>query len=58
MVRLALTKLVALLRGVRRVLTPPGNRGSLDSSYRQPNGDGTKLPSEMGAAQHGHDVTF
>jgi hypothetical protein len=49
--------LVRLIRRLLRFLTPPGNRASLDSSYRQPNGFGTQLPSEMGAAQHGHDVT-
>jgi hypothetical protein len=51
-------RFVALVRRLLRILTPPGNRGSVDSSYRQPNGSGTQLPSEMGAAQHGHDVTF
>jgi hypothetical protein len=51
-------RLVALIRRLLRILTQPGNRGSVDSSYRQPNGSGTQLPSEMGAAQHGHDTTF
>jgi hypothetical protein len=31
-------KLISILRAIRRKLTPPGNRGSLDSSFRQPNG--------------------
>jgi hypothetical protein len=47
-----------LARAIRRLLsslTPPANRGSLETSYRQPNGSGTQLPSEMGAAQHGDD---
>ena len=31
---------------IRRMLTPPGNRGSLDTEYRQPNRDeGTNVPS-------------
>ena len=30
---------VASLRGCVRKLLPPGNRGPLDSEYRQPNGD-------------------
>ncbi len=51
-------KLVRLVRRVLRFLTPRGNRGSLETSHRQPNGSGTQLPSEMGAAQHGHDVTM
>jgi hypothetical protein len=37
------------LRALRRRLTPPGSRGSLDSSYRQPHitGDGTNVSSPM-----------
>jgi hypothetical protein len=31
-------KLISILRAIRRKLTPPGNRGSLDDSFRQPNG--------------------
>jgi hypothetical protein len=31
---------------IRRTLTPPGNRGSLESEYRQPSRDeGTNVPS-------------
>ena len=30
--------LVAFLRRLARKLTPPGNRGSLDTEYRQPSG--------------------
>jgi hypothetical protein len=30
----------SILHRIRRKLTPPGNRGSLDTEYRQPNGDG------------------
>jgi hypothetical protein len=51
-------RILAFLRRLGRKLLPPGNRGSVESSYRQPNGAGTQLPSEMGAAQHGHDVTL
>jgi hypothetical protein len=31
-------KLISILRTIRRKLTPPGNRGSLETDYRQPNG--------------------
>lgn len=41
----------AILHKIRRVFTPPGNRGSLDTSYRQPNGEGTQITSEAGAAK-------
>jgi hypothetical protein len=30
--------LARIIRRLRRSLTPPGNRGSLDTEYRQPNG--------------------
>jgi hypothetical protein len=43
-------KIVGLIRWLRRFLTPPGNRGSLDSSYRQPNITGTNVSSPM--AEH------
>jgi hypothetical protein len=39
------------LHKIRRALTPPGSRGSLDTSYRQPNIDGTNIPSEGSHAQ-------
>jgi hypothetical protein len=41
----------AILHKIRRVFTPPGNRGSLEESYRQPNGEGTQITSEAGAAK-------
>ena len=39
-------KVVALLRRVGRKLQPPGNRGSLETEYRQPNMDPTHSQSE------------
>ncbi len=36
---------------LKRRLTPPGNRGSLDSSYRQPNADGTHVSPASAAHQ-------
>jgi hypothetical protein len=33
-----LVRIVSIFRAIRRKLTPPGNRGSLDTDYRQPNG--------------------
>jgi hypothetical protein len=39
-------KVVALLRRIGRKLTPPGNRGSLETEYRQPNMDPTHSQSE------------
>jgi hypothetical protein len=38
--------IVAFLRGLLRKLLPPGNRGSLDTGYEQPNGPGMGTPSE------------
>jgi hypothetical protein len=42
-------KIMLLLRSVKRRLTPPGSRGSLDSSYRQSRitGDSTNVSSPM-----------
>jgi len=37
---------VALLRRIGRRLQPPGNRGSLETEYRQPNMDPTHSQSE------------
>jgi hypothetical protein len=37
--------IAAFLRGLLRKLTPPGNRGSFDSEYRQPNGQATHVGS-------------
>ena len=47
----------SFLARVKRALTPPGNRGSLDTSYRQPGGEGTHVPSEAGTAEEAHGVT-
>ena len=54
--------LSGIIRRIRRSLTPPGNRGSLDSEYRQPNGDAgqfaggigrdTDLPTQGGIQKH------
>jgi hypothetical protein len=46
--------IASIFRAIRRKLTPPGNRGSLDSEYRQPNG-----PSDIigtGTGENMHDV--
>jgi len=51
LVRLPLAKLVASVRTVGRAVTPPGNRASLDSSYRQPNADATHV-SPASTAHH------
>ena len=37
--------IVAFLRRLLRRLAPPGNRGSLETEYRQPNGEGTHVGS-------------
>jgi hypothetical protein len=47
--------IASFLKALRRKLTPPGNRGSLDTEYRQPNADPTHTPSAAGAAQHQAD---
>jgi hypothetical protein len=39
--------IISALRALRRKLTPPGNRGSLDTEYRQPNSDGTHVTSSI-----------
>jgi len=39
-------KVIALLRRVGRRLQPPGNRGSLETEYRQPNMDPEHSQSE------------
>ena len=39
-------KVVAMLRRIGRKLQPPGNRGSLETEYRQPNMDPTHAASE------------
>jgi hypothetical protein len=40
-------RILQFLRALKRRLTPPGSRGSLDSSYRQPNITGTNASSPM-----------
>jgi hypothetical protein len=47
--------IVSFLKALRRKLTPPGNRGSLDTEYRQPNADPTPAPSVAGAVEHQAD---
>jgi hypothetical protein len=47
--------IVSMLKALRRKLTPPGNRGSLDTEYRQPNADPHHVGSIAGAAQHQAD---
>jgi hypothetical protein len=39
-------KVMALVRRVGRRLQPPGNRGWLETEYRQPNMDPNHAPSE------------
>ena len=42
-------KIFSLIRRLLRAVTPPGNRASVDSSYRQPHntGDSTNVPSPV-----------
>jgi hypothetical protein len=47
--------IVSFLRAIGRKLTPPGNRGSLDTEYRQPNADPTHAGSPGGAVQQQGD---
>ncbi len=47
--------IVSFLKAIRRKLTPPGNRGSLETEYRQPNEDPTHAESVAGAVQHQAD---
>jgi hypothetical protein len=44
-------------KALGRKLTPPGNRGSLETEYRQPNGQGTHTSSEVGTASKAHGYT-
>jgi hypothetical protein len=37
-------KLTSMLRGIARKLKPPGNRGSLDTNYRQGNLNSRDVP--------------
>jgi hypothetical protein len=34
----SMRSIASIARAIRRKLTPPGNRGSLDTEFRQPNG--------------------
>jgi len=43
--------IVRFLRALRRKLTPPGNRSSLETEYRQPNLDPTHTASEASVVQ-------
>jgi hypothetical protein len=47
--------IVSFFNAIQRKLTPPGNRGSFDSEYRQPNADPTHVESAAGAMQHQAD---
>ena len=47
--------IVSSLKAIGRRLTPPGNRGSLDTEYRQPNADPTHAESVASAMQHQAD---
>jgi hypothetical protein len=47
--------IVSILKAIERKLTPPGNRGSLDTQYRQPNADPTHAESAAAAVQHQTD---
>jgi hypothetical protein len=46
-------RIIRVLRALKRRVTPPGNRGSLDSTYRQSRitGDGTNVSSPMATHQ-------
>ena len=49
-----LVSIVAFVRGLLRKLKPPGNRGSLDTEYRQQNPDDASPGSHpRGIGQHG-----
>ncbi len=47
--------IVSFLKAIARKLTPPGNRGALDTEYRQPNADPNHVGSISAAAQHQAD---
>jgi hypothetical protein len=48
-------RIIRALRMLTRRLTPPGNRESLDTSYRQPKltGNGTSTPSAAAGHEKG-----
>jgi hypothetical protein len=37
----------SILKALLRKLTPPGDRGSLDTEYNQPNGEGTHVSAPV-----------
>ena len=45
--------IASFLKALRRKLTPPGNRGSLDTEYRQPHADPTHAGSPADVVQQG-----
>lgn len=49
--------IITFLKALGRRLTPPGNRGSLETSHRQPTADGTYVGSLGGSSMHSHGVT-
>ena len=48
--------ITSILRAIRRKLTPPGSRGSLDTEYRQPNGPSGIIGTGSGAGENLHDL--
>jgi hypothetical protein len=46
-------RIVSILKALLRKLTPPGNRGSLDTEYLQPNADPTHAGSPADVVQQG-----
>jgi hypothetical protein len=50
--------IVAFLRRLGRRLSPPGNRGSLDTDYRQPNAPTAVDPGDTPRPHSGLDGTF
>jgi hypothetical protein len=44
--------IISIYRALRRKLTPPGNRGSLDTEYRQPNGPSDVIGTGTGENMH------
>lgn len=45
--------IVSFLKAIRRKLTPPGNRGPLDTEYRQPSADPIHTGSAADVVQQG-----
>jgi hypothetical protein len=44
--------IISIFRAIRRKLTPPGSRGSLDTGYRQPNGPSDIIGTGTGENMH------